>query len=713
MSTSTTMDTSMIESRGKVRLNPNNTLSSDFEDFILDETWAKRSFLIDDISLSNSTDRKNRYWSSASAKFTDTRMGGNIGINARPQFTRYSDIRTAGRVSGRAKVTLTQTTGNHGMGRYYSEAIDDPAQTIYMRFGVPQFNSLTTFLARAFDPDQTALARTGRAPGIFYNAAKLVGTITTAIAFPLFTAFVFTGRAINWLFSRPTSKFYVLKPTMHTYWSAVNHLVNNFAINRGLLPKVLSEDSEGQRLGTPYKLDRDQLKFLSDLLPDVFRDDTGYIDVYAVANKAQRVANKIFKAEYDAVNNATATDFEGYLKRNVTGEQAKVTYVTADNTLGKFEKYIERVINFSYWFGGDAVAEGKARSETDPRVPEKPEDPKAPGNQSAMQQFFTFFDAEFSDGSQFAIFRVDHTGAAQESFGNSAQESDLSRKINDISSSARQARFTFADGNIVGGTIEQAIQGVMGAAKDVVMGGLDGLTLGFSNALLGLTGSGYVDIPKHWQSSTATLSRTTYTIQLISPYGNVISQLQNIYVPFFMLLAGALPLSTGKQSYTSPFLCQIFDRGRNQIKLGMIESLSISRGTSNLAFNTKGNALAIDVSFTVMDLSSIMHMPISGGSLFGNDMALDDDNILQDYLAVLAGQDLYTQIYEIPKAKLRIAKLITSGKKLTSPAYWAGMIHESMKSGVIDDLTLGASGVLVNVIEGAARGADVAQGPTR
>ena len=68
-----------------------------------------------------------------------------------------------------------------------------------------------------------------------------------------------------------------------------------------------------------------------------------------------------------------------------------------------------------------------------------------------------------------------------------------------------------------------------------------------------------------------------------------------------MLLAGILPLSTGKASYTSPFLCQLYDRGRLQIRLGMIESLSITRGTTNLAFDKHGQALGIDVTFSVVE----------------------------------------------------------------------------------------------------------------
>ena len=229
----------------------------------------------------------------------------------------------------------------------------------------------------------------------------------------------------------------------------------------------------------------------------------------------------------------------------------------------------------------------------------------------------------------------------------------------------------------------------MGAVKDLALGALDGVTMGMSNLALGLGGSGFIDIPKHWQSSTAQLPRSSYTMKLISPYGNAISQIQNIYIPLCMILAGTLPIATGKQSYTSPFICQLFDRGRCQIRLGMIESLQITRGTSNLAFDLNGNALALDVTFTVVDLSSIMYMPLTTGTLGGVDMTMDEDNILMDYFAVLAGQDLYTQIYDMSKAKLNIARQLMKVGKLTSAAYWSSLFHESATSGTVQKLTFG------------------------
>lgn len=710
----TSMDPRIVELSGRAIASPTSKLSSDESGMFLDESWAKSAFLISDSELDDTADISNRYWSSASAKFTDGRLGCNIGINPRPQFTRYSDIRAGGRKADRKPVTLGNVSGNYGMGRYYSEAIDDPSQTIYLRFGVPQFNSLMSFIRTAFDADQTSLARTGRAKGVFYQAAKAAGTITAVVAFPAVAATVMAGRLLSWLFSRPTSKFYTMKPTMHVYWSTVNMLVNNIAVNRGIFPKIMGDSNgngadNGKRLGQPYTLDNEQMQLLSKLMPDVFRDGS-YFDMYALANRAQRIANRVFHEDYERLNNGGPTDYTGYLKKEMTGTGSHSTYISNSDGQATFTAMLNRMASLETFLSTDKTP----RMEQDPRVdaeftgegePKK----KDPSYFDALTQHF---DAEFRDGSQFAIFKVDHTGQIQEAFGNSVQESDISNKINGMSSDMKQARFAFAEGNIIGGAVGSVVGAVAGAASDVVEGAIDGLSLGFSSLLKGLGGSGYIDIPKHWQSSTATLPRSSYTMQLISPYGNVISQMQNIYIPLAMILAGALPLSTGKQSYTSPFLCQLYDRGRQQIKLGMIESLSITRGTANLAFSTKGNAMAIDVTFSVVDLSSIMHMPVSSGDIFGYDAGLDEDNILSDYLAVLAGQDLYSQMYAMPKAKLRVAKALMSMKKVTSPAYWASTVHQSVTNGIINDLTLGASGTIVGVIEGLNRGNSGAAGPT-
>ena len=699
---STNIDPKVIELDGKTIAPLESQLNGDAASFVLDKDWMKQAFLLKDNDLNDDSDVYNRYWSSAEGKFTDTRIGGNIGINSRPQFTRYCDIRVKGRMPGRSNVNLNETSGNYGMGRYYSEAIDDNAQRIYLRFGVPQYNSLSNFLAKAFDPEQISLARTGRGSSIFYTIAKGAGTIASVKLFTPVAITMLAGKALGYFFRRPTSKFYTLKPTMLMYWSTVDNLLNSLAIKLGILP-IMPKDDDTQNIRNPYKLDEDQLNYLSKMLPDMFKY-ANYFDTYSIANKAQRTANILNEKDYQNLSNGTASNFLGYVKRDSTGGGTHATPVSNPDGTPTFFAALDSMLKLGDYDYYIREGDDPNRLEVDPRINMDDPQQKQREDEGYFENFKKSLDAEFRDGSAYAVFTVDYTGSVSESFGNSVVESDLSQKLNESSSSIRESRFSFAEGNIAGDNpLMDIVQNAISGAADVATGLISGITFGFSDFMMGLAGSGYLDIPKHWQSSSANLPRSNYTIRLVSPYGNAFSKIQNIYLPLCMLLAGALPLSTGKQSYTSPFICQLYDLGRIQIRLGMIESLSITRGTRNLAFDRKGHPLGIDVSFSIVDLSSIMHMPVSNGIFGGSDMTLDEDNILSDYLSVLAGQDMYSQIYPWSKAKLALAKTITKTQAMTSSARMAMVVHDSATSGMLQYLTLGVG----NVVEAVARGSNV------
>ena len=687
----------------------------------LDRDWIKAAFMVPDSDIETASDIKNKYWSSASAKFTDTSLGGNIGINPRPQWTQYSDVPMRGRLGGRTDVTVSDVVGNYGMGRAYSEIIDDPSQKIYMRFGVPQFAGLATYLLRAFNREQTIIARTGRASTGWYTLGKVIGTGLALTAFPALTLTVAAGKSLAWLMGRETSKFFTLKPTMHFYWSTVNQLVINHSVNEGIHKKVMNEENE-QRLGKPYKLDQDQMADLAEIFGGAMTEE-GTFDVYELANRAQRRANRLFMADYEKLNNGTATDFEGYLMRDNSGDGSHTTYISDSGNRPTLAAALNRALMASAFFSYKEGEEGKAEKDPRDNTAEKGGDASSeggsaatkklqkPGNDSYFDRLVEHADAEFRDGSEFAIFRVDHTGSVSESFGNSTAPSSMVQKLNDVSSGFREARFSFADGNIIGGTIGNAVGSVVSAVADIAIGAADGVSLGFAGLIAGLGGSGYLDVPEHWQNSTASLPRGSYTIKLISPYGNPISRMINIWIPFYMLLAGGMPRSTGKQSYTSPYYCQIYDRGRLQSRLAMVESISVTRGTSHLPFDLYGKALAVDVTLNIKDLSSIAHLPVSSGNLLEIDIGLDEDNITSDYLAVLAGMDIYSQIYAFPKAQIKATKLLASVKhKATSPAYHASLFKNSIDNGFINSITLGASGAVSGLLQAAVRGSALTEG---
>lgn len=659
---------------------------------ILDSSWVSNAFMVPDTGFTNIEDKINQYWTTANMKFTDTRLGANIGINPRPQFCQYSDVPVEGKLK-RNKPSISDFNGNYGMGRQYSEFIDDAAQRVYMTFGVPQYNSIWQFFSAAYETNQATLARTGRATSLFYKAGNLIGSAALFYAFPLLSVGLYINKLLNFFIARPKSKFYNLKPTMEIYWNCVNQLVTAMAVNRGILPKFLS-DEDGQRIGRPYKLDDEYLTYLSTFMPDIFLNGglgDKRFDIISVSTRAQRLADRVLQDAYESTTSDVNTDWTGYVNKEMgTGAHATpITDINGNITIGAkvdnavyLSSIIDQFVNFivdktSFLSTSEDVKRGM---EIDPRanLGDKATAEQKSRAQTEGEGFFAQLDAQLRNGALFATFIVDHTGPQSESWSNAVTESELSQKLNGIVSSAAEARFTAMEGNIVSGIAGQVVGAVASAVTDTASGFLSGITGGISDVFQGLAGAGYIDIPKHWQSSSFNATRANYTMQLITPYGNPISQLMAIDIPLAMLLAGALPRSIGKSAYTAPFLCQIFDRGRCQIRLGMIEQLSFTRGTSHLSFNDEAKAMCVDVSFSVVDLSSIMHMPLSSGGIFdGIDMSMDEDNILQDYMAVLTGLSVEQQIYDIPKGKLRLAKQLMNISRITSPAHWAAIFGNS------------------------------------
>lgn len=647
-----------------------------------DAQWVRQAFLVKQAQL-ELVDQQNRFWSSANLKFTDTTPGGNFAINPPPQFTSYADLRAESRYAG-------HVTDNQGMGRYYSEAIDDHSQVINLRFGVPQFNSMSQFFTGFYNTKAGQLARTGRAEGFFYELGRAATFMVSIMSWQLLAVGII-GAGFRFAMKKPHSKYYYLKPTMPLYWNAVTTMVNQLAVNRGIVPRIGGADQ--QAINGGYEFDAAAQEKLHQLLPDIFREG-GDIDVYAMANRAQRLARKRYKAMEEATNG----DFLGDLSKAVQD----VVNEKLSDTRPNFKDYLSR------WFSA---------------APSKPADTSNPGagteelknDESSNSGFLDFLTAELDDGSAFASFRVNATGQVNESFTNSVTESELSQKINSMSSQSRSTRFSFADGNFFGGALGAALGGITGAVKDFAAGVTDQLEI---SGLAAIGGAAFVDIPKHWQSSAAQLPRANYTIQLVSPYGNPMSQLLNIYVPLCMLLAGALPLSTGKQSYTSPFLCELYDQGRCQTRLGMIDSLSVTRGVGNLGFNNEGHAMGVEVTFSIIDMSSILHMPIVEGFSLNATVAgaeigavagtvaggpvgtvagaavggaaghavdtvqniaksingvFDDDTAFSDYMAVLAGMGVADQIYAWRKFKLNLTRQMVNWRSFYSKSHFASV----------------------------------------
>lgn len=679
----------------------NDVEENDNDDItLLDKDWVNFRFMAANKDL-DTLDQYNRYFNSSLSKFTDTTLGGNIAINPRVQYTWYADIRHGGRWK-RNRVTVKDNDGGYGLGRYYSEAIDDNATTLYMEFGIPRFNSLLDFFTRAIDGKDSYIAKHGRMPSGAYDVSRIAGSILTFTFFPLVSTIIIGLKTVASLATASSGNnfnFYYFERAMHMYWSSVNVILTMFATELGILVPVL-DDTQGKAgaMGLPAKFDE---SVVNDMRRVFGSHETGklfwgtnYIDAFAIATRQQRIANLMMVAEYEKFRDSGPTDEDliGFVTDqdhtrplHARGEGI----MNAINAYTTFDSYLQNIVNGngSLWKKVWPVEDENSNQDNKATAPaaQSPTTGKPEGNyysrnidgswsdlvrsQSEIDYDSTFistFDSTLRDGGLYLCLNVDYQGPVSESFSNSIGEIGTKDAIKSVAKGVHDMRFNFAGGNIA-----DELEKVKNTAMSVVSGVLEGATFGLSNVIMTVLGGGYVDIPKKWEDSSMSLPSITYKTRLISPYGNPISQIQNIYLPLACLLAGMLPLSVGKASYTSPYLCTIFNKGVQDIRLGMMTSLSIERGTSNLGFNSLKRALAIDVSFTITDFSTLLTAPINQ-SIFSSAFSvnIDDDMPLNRYIATVASRDIITNKYLLPKVKLYASRKLMNLNQTINPNSW-------------------------------------------
>lgn len=276
-----------------------------------------------------------------------------------------------------------------------------------------------------------------------------------------------------------------------------------------------------------------------------------------------------------------------------------------------------------------------------------------------MDQASQVVSAVQMDGGLFVGMRVNPTRGITDSFSNTHSPIQTGEFIRSATGGMKDMRFNLAGGNLFPG-----MDDVLAVAKNVVIGTLDGMTFGLASTIASVLQGAYIDMPDKWDESNCNLGTASYSIRLTAPYGNAISQLQNIYIPLACLLAGVLPMQTGKSSHTSPYLCSLFSKGVQDIELGMITELSIERATSNLPYSKWRQPLAIDVNFTVTDFSRVLAAPINRSvwqailqdGVSGMAGQLTTETKMDDYIGVLCGRDISNARFEMPKISRRLRK---------------------------------------------------------
>jgi len=481
------------------------------------------------------------------AKFRDTSLGGNDAINPLPQFNHDDDII-------HPFLALNETDTESGMGRVYSEMIDDNQQILYLAFGVAKFSGLADFYNDAITPKLASLMSEG---GFFSieSLGRLFGTAVGAVLIVPFlpiAVLIKLGGIFSGFTELKISRYYDFKNSMPLYYKFANTILQHIAVNLGFMEHDTGTIADGPLAGTNCDLFTMLLKKYRYMQMEELVEGLGE------KSTIEEVIDKYFEVRENQTDLASS---EGWWEK----------------ALGGLGAGIRESINY-------------------------------------------------------IGLRIEKTVGSGESISNSTTTSPIANNLNQRVKSTRESLFSMQNGNTGVGIIDGFIKGVTGIMK----GATD--MVGISDLASVVLGSSYLDIPDIWENSSySTMNGSNFRMALRAPKGDRYSYFQNICVPLSVVLAGALPRATGQSSYTSPFLINAHCPGKFTINMGIIDSITITRGAEEHGWSHTGLPTCIDVDFTIKDLSPAIFLALNDTN-FMNVFATN--SAFQAYLSTLGGRSM-------------------------------------------------------------------------
>jgi hypothetical protein len=245
----------------------------------------------------------------------------------------------------------------------------------------------------------------------------------------------------------------------------------------------------------------------------------------------------------------------------------------------------------------------------------------------------------FFSAKEFVAFYVDSENQISENFSTNTKESMLSDKVNNLSSLAKEVSFLLGAGAGVQldwmnqDQFESNIQNINDVMDKYLNGNQLFKDIGSNFSII--ASGGKIVFPEIWDDTTFTRSYDI-NLKLRTPDGDKYSWYMNIAIPLIHIIALAAPQQMGPNGYKSPFLVRAFYKGLFNCDMGIITSLSISKGNQS-AWSIDGLPTEVDVNFTLKDL----YTALSIANIEDMDKAHGFKNTcFMDYLANMCGVNI-------------------------------------------------------------------------
>lgn len=245
---------------------------------------------------------------------------------------------------------------------------------------------------------------------------------------------------------------------------------------------------------------------------------------------------------------------------------------------------------------------------------------------------------------------VDPNASFSESTSNNTTQSQVANLFDTVEGLAKDIQF-LSGGD--GTSVLESAGGAISDATKALRDKYDASQTSNISKLIGLAeqsiqGSNVI-FPEIWGDATYNKSYQ-FTMNFISPYGDIESIFLNVIMPMMHVIALGLPRQTSANSFTSPFLVKVFSKGWFSCELGIVDSISIEKGGSGDAWNVHGLPNEVKVTISVRDLyTNLMATKSSKPQLFFNNQGLID------FLAVSCGVDITS-----PNLTMKLESIISS-----------------------------------------------------